>query len=153
MSEITKLIWPVYEPHRITSPYGPRILNGTSQFHDGIDFVSGSTSEVLAIADGQVCLDIDFYEESKRWTDGRMSGGNYVIIKHNLHGADYYCRYLHLIRNTVSKGDPVKQGQVIGRYADVGLSYGAHLHFDMYDASWKKIDPTPVLVRGLGENV
>lgn len=150
MDTITKLIRPVREPHRVTSPYGHRKLAGKDQFHDGIDYVSGSGSrEVVAIADGVVCLDVDFYEESKRWTDGRHSGGNMLIIKHRIHGADYYCRYLHLITNTVAKGEAVLQGRVIGEYADVGYSFGAHLHFDMFDSEWKKIDPTPVMMRGL----
>jgi len=147
---MSKLIRPVREPHKVTSPYGQRYLQGKPQFHDGIDYINTERdTSVLAIADGVVCLDVDFYEEAKRWTDKRHSAGNYVIIKHTIDDKIFYCRYMHLSQNSVMQGQAVKQGDFIGRYADVGFSFGAHLHFDMFDASWKKIDPTPVLLAGL----
>ena len=41
---------------KITSPYGPRVLQRKSQFHDGIDFVSNDgDTRVFSIADGVVC--------------------------------------------------------------------------------------------------
>ena len=128
---------------KVTSPYGWRTLNGKKQFHDGIDFVSTTgDNTVRAIADGKVCYDVDYYEESKRWTDKRHSAGNYLIIKHAINGKTYYGRYFHLGENYVSNGDVVVEGQAIGYYADAGISYGAHLHFDIYDDKWKKLNPT-----------
>lgn len=144
----TPLIRPVRSPHRVTSPYGWRTLAGNRQFHDGIDYVSTVSDEVLAIADGRVLLDFDYYDHSKAWTDNRHSAGNYLILAHEIDGRSYYCRYIHLISNTVEKGDRVSQGTIIGHYADVGRSYGAHLHFDMYDSDWNKLDPTQILLRG-----
>lgn len=140
MSTNESLSYPVSEPHTITSNYGYRILNGKKQFHDGIDWISSTDRNVLSFADGQVTYDQDWYEESKRWTDKRHSGGNMVIIKHQILGKTYFIRYLHLKFNTVSQGQIIKRGQVIGEWADVGYSFGAHLHTDAYDSGWNKID-------------
>ena len=136
------MISPIVD-YKITSPYGKRILKGKEQFHDGIDFISKSDDRtVRVITEGTILMDIDYYEESKRWTDARHSAGNYLIIQHVIDDKKYFCRYFHLGENFVSKGDKVAEGQAIGIYADAGISYGAHLHFDMYDSAWKKIDPT-----------
>ena len=122
----------------VTSPYGWRTLNGKPQFHDGVDYVSPESNEVFALWDGVIAHDMDYYEASKRWTDGRHSLGNFVIVKHVIDGKLYFVRYCHLSRNYVQAGQEVKRGQVLGRYADVGFSYGAHLHLDGYDYKWHK---------------
>lgn len=131
---------------KITSPYGMRILQGRSVMHDGIDMISASgDNTVYAITDGVVTSDFDQYNHKLAFSDRKHSGGNMIIIRHNIHGTDYYCRYLHLINNTVSIGQIVKAGDVIGRYGNVGYSYGAHLHFDAYTMAWTKIDPTNIV--------
>lgn len=124
--------------------------------HDGIDYVGAgdyggpADRTVFAIADGVVVHDFDGYDPAKRWNPSAPdSAGNMVIIGHNLHGTKYFVRYVHLAKNTVSNGERVKCGQVIGEYGDVGYSFGQHLHLDMWTASWQRIDPTPVLLRGL----
>jgi murein DD-endopeptidase MepM/ murein hydrolase activator NlpD len=119
------MIYPVKNPI-VTSGYGNRLLNGVKNFHDGIDFVSGSGDQtVFAVADGTVVYDFDAYDDALRWIDQKMGAGNYVILSHVFNGEIFFCRYIHLGGNTVSH------------------SYGAHLHFDIYDKNWKKIDPTP----------
>lgn len=132
--------------YKITSPYGYRILRGKKEFHDGIDFISVTGDKnVYAIANGIVEYDMDNYDDSLRWTDKHHSAGNMIIIRHTINGAIYYARYLHLGENTVSKNDFVNEGDILGQYGDYGYSFGAHLHFDLYDKNWKKIDPTPIL--------
>jgi len=145
MSEVTKnnISSPVKDPYIITSPYGDRTLKGKKQFHSGLDFISETNENtVFAIYDGWVTYDQDNYDESLRWVDRHHSGGNMVIIKHRINDVSYYARYLHLLDNYIKKDQPVKAGQKIGVYADVGISYGAHLHLDLYTLNWKKIDPT-----------
>lgn len=154
---LTKIVRPVVEPAHITSPYGMRTLYGKQEMHDGIDYITAADPggdwtgdrTVLAIADGTVVYDQDNYDPELRWTDPAHSAGNMLIIRHNLHGRDYYVRYLHLGSNTVSIGTQVQRGQKIGTYADAGYSFGPHLHLDMYQADWSKVDPTPVLLAGL----
>jgi murein DD-endopeptidase MepM/ murein hydrolase activator NlpD len=143
------MVLPVKEPYRISSPYGWRTLQGKKEFHSGIDFVSDSDSEdVLAIADGIVVYDQDDYDDALRWVDKHHSAGNMVILQHEIDGQSYYVRYLHLLENTIKKGERVNEGDVIGQYADVGRSFGAHLHIDAYDVDWKKLDITQLFIAG-----
>lgn len=128
------------DDYKITSDYGWRKLNGEKQFHDGIDFV-GSSNAVYAISNGIVEYDQDDYNHELRWMDRHHSAGNMVIIRHTIGGEMYYVRYLHLAENTVSKNDFVNEGDIIGAYGDVGYSFGAHLHVDVYDMKWKKKNP------------
>ena len=133
----------------MTSPYGYRTLNGKRQLHQGIDYVSKESRQVMAICEGRVLIDVDYYDAKKRWTDKRHSAGNYLVLEHIIHSEKYFVRYIHLDKNFVTKGQKVNQGNVIGTYADAGRSFGAHLHLDMYDKDWNKIDPTPILIKGL----
>jgi murein DD-endopeptidase MepM/ murein hydrolase activator NlpD len=136
---------PVKNP-KITSPYGPRKLRGKKQFHDGIDFVSETgDNKVYSIGEGVVCLDFDYYENARRWIDKKHSAGNYIIIRTKIEGKEYYVRYLHIVINYVEIHQFIEEGAIIGEYGDVGYSFGAHLHLDMYNPNWRKIDPTPVL--------
>lgn len=163
MSEITKIIRPVRAPGKYTSPYGQRVLNGVSQFHGGIDYINKSDTgddeargifwkgdrSVLSMADGVVISDQDDYNSSLRWTEPHHSAGNMIIVKHILHGKPYFIRYLHLLENTVSIGEKVKIGQVLGIYSDAGYSFGPHVHVDMYNMFWERIDPTQIFLKGM----
>lgn len=147
------MVRPVKEPHRVTSGYGPRVLNGVNQFHDGIDYIHKyGDNTVLAMDPGVVTYDQDNYDDSKRWTDPKHSAGNMLIIKHDINGENFYIRYLHLQNNYVAVGDVVEEGQEIGQYSDVGYSFGAHLHIDMYTMGWRKINPTQIILSNLREN-
>lgn len=131
---------------KITSPYGMRTLNGKRQFHGGIDFISANNDRrVYSIGGGVCCFDFDDYEDRKRWNDVKHSGGNYTIITTKIGGIQYYVKYLHLVENYISKGQIIKADDLIGKYADVGYSFGAHLHLNIYNSSWEPIDPTPIL--------
>ncbi len=139
------MLKPVKSP-KITSPYGYRTLNGKKQFHDGIDFVSrDADASVFSIGSGLVTYDKDDYIHLKRWVSRKDSAGNYVIIKTRIGDNLYYVRYLHLKENHIAINETVEDGQKIGEYADVGYSFGAHLHLDMYTMDWHKIDPTKII--------
>lgn len=149
------MIYPVKNP-LVTSPFGvERIIYGKPNHHDGIDFVSKDqivksrldviNSEVYAITDGIVTYDFDKYDDDHRF-ERQNSGGNMVILLHEIKGIKYFCRYLHLIKNNVSQGQRIKEGEILGNYSDAGASKGAHLHFDVFLYDWsKKIDPMIVL--------
>lgn len=138
------LCLPVKSPGRVTSRYGWRILNGRREWHDGLDYVSETGSNtVYAIGDSVATYDYDAYVEAERWTNRKMSGGNMIILRTRIEGAVYYVRYLHLINNYVHEGELVNKGRVIGHYGNVGYSFGAHLHIDIYKENWTKIDITP----------
>lgn len=58
--------------------------------------------------------------------------GTYIMI---FHGGNYVTLYGHLNSSHVSDGQYVKQGQVIATSGNSGGSTGAHLHFEIRQAS------------------
>ena len=93
--------------------------------HNGIDLGnSGNTSTpVLATASGVVTR--------SGW---HHAYGNHVMITHNIKGQIYTTVYAHMHTTPyVSVGDVVSQGQQIGTMGNTGNSFGAHLHFELYE--------------------
>jgi len=110
---------------------------------DNEDFAAYG-ADILAIADGEV---EDCYNSYSRispwnWNERKIliekygflpaQCGNYVVIKH---ANDECSFYGHMIPNslTIEKGDIVRQGQVIGKLGNTGLSNCPHLHFQLMD--------------------
>ena len=137
-------MYPVFRP-KVSSPFGPRIINGAMQNHMGVDFITEDGNKIImAIADGEVIHDQDYYNPELRWDiTSPYSGGRFVIIKHDYKGATFFVRYLHLEENMVSVGQKVKAGQQIGIMGDLGYSFGVHLHLDVYDQYWVIQNPEP----------
>lgn len=97
--------------------------------HTGIDMSSGGSANILATTDGVVVA------------AGSRGGYGYAIeIKHNGPWSGWSTLYAHLASMSVTTGQQVKRGQVIGREGSTGDSSGNHLHFEV----WKngaKVDP------------
>ncbi|MGC6518268.1 MAG: M23 family metallopeptidase [Candidatus Puniceispirillaceae bacterium] len=117
----------------ITGIYGSqRILNGTPRApHYGIDIAAPAGTPVLAPADGIITMADDLY----------YTGGT-IIIDHGLHISS---TMLHLDMMTVSHGDKIKRGDVIGTIGSTGRSTGPHLDWRL---NWgqKRLDPQLALV-------
>lgn len=93
--------------------------------HEGIDLVpTGTVWDVLALEDGVVVTDIDDENLGKNY-------GKYVTIWHpTINKATQYC---HFNTNSVSKGDRVTRGQVIGVMGSTGNTTGAHVHLNLFN--------------------
>ncbi len=96
--------------------------------HGGSDFPLSFGTDVLAGADGTVSAvnnSCDNYGYLGNTCGGRC--GNYVQMTHPNGDRTIYC---HMQRNTltVSTGDSVSCGDVIGKSASSGSSTGPHLH-------------------------
>lgn len=113
--------------------------------HNGIDLVGAGYTLAWEVAhsDGVVVAtrnDCNWFEDG--------SYGNYVKIKHD---DGYYTLYAHGAYNTVQVlvGQRVSRGQRIMYMGNTGMSYGAHLHFEVRNPSDVRIDPTPYLDKDL----
>lgn len=106
--------------------------------HNGIDTCRWSGThgaDVVSVKDGTIDL--------ASWGYGG-GYGNYVVVNH---GEGVVTYYAHLSNITVTTGQRVKQGQVIGQAGNTGYSFGAHLHFGlMINGSW--VDPLQYLDGG-----
>lgn len=126
------------DSYRMTSDYGMRnhpVLGGRRK-HDGLDMAAPSGTPIYATADGIV--------EKAEWFGGY---GNYVAINH---GADLETRFGHMSRYTVSAGQRVRKGDLIGYVGSTGRSTGPHLHYEVRVAGLA-VDPTPYMTEGGAE--
>jgi len=117
--------YPIYAGY-----YMRPIIGGirTQGLHDryAVDLASAYGSNILASADGEVLV-----SKGSGWNGGY---GIYVVIKHS-NGTQTL--YSHMSATTVSSGDYVKQGQVIGKMGNSGRvngPTGIHLHFEVRGA-------------------
>lgn len=110
--------YPVSAP--ITSPYGNRLhpILRYWKLHDGTDFGAGCGTAIRAPYDGRV---------AERYYNSAY--GNRLMIDHGKVDGRYVTTgYNHAIRYTVSVGQRVRKGQVIGYAGTTGYSTGCHLH-------------------------
>jgi peptidoglycan DL-endopeptidase CwlO len=110
------LIWPVNGP--ITSPFCER--RPWEACHPGIDIGVPSGTPIRAAAAGTVSL-----IQSEAASGGY---GNFTCIQHT--GSLATC-YAHQSSISVSMGQHVSQGQIIGLSGCTGRCYGPHLHFEV----------------------
>jgi murein DD-endopeptidase MepM/ murein hydrolase activator NlpD len=101
----------------VTSHYGYRThpITGVYKLHTGTDFSYGNGNAYAAAA-GRVSI------EHPEWA------GNLVIVDH---GGGVQTRYAHLASVSVSSGQQVDSGDVVGRIGERGLATGPHLHFEV----------------------
>ena len=120
-------IWPV--TGRISGVYGSqRIYNGTPGTpHYGVDVARPTGTPVTAPAAGEVTLaEPDLF----------YSGGTVILD----HGYGFSSSFLHLSEVSVSVGDQLAPGDLIGAIGATGRATGPHLDWRM---SWfnQRIDP------------
>ena len=124
------LTLPVAGP--VTSPFGARTspTTGAQEFHEGIDIGAAQGTPIRAAASGTVTF------------AGQMSGyGNVVIVQH---AAGLQTRYAHQSAMSVTAGQTVAAGDVIGAVGATGEATGPHLHFEVR-LNGVAVDPAPYL--------
>ena len=121
---------PIKFQYRISSRYNLRrkiaYYGNRVRPHRGTDFAARVGTPIIATASGTV-------SESAR----RGGNGNYVKIKHN---NTYSTQYLHMKRRKVSRGDYVKQGDVIGWVGMTGNTSGPHVCYRFWKYG-RQVDP------------
>jgi murein DD-endopeptidase MepM/ murein hydrolase activator NlpD len=106
-------IWPVSGP--ISSYFGPSHPLGIDidQFNNPGGAIVAAASGVVTFAGGNSCC----------------SYGLYVVINHQ---NGFETLYAHMASMTVSQGEYVEQGEVIGYVGLTGYTTGYHLHFEVH---------------------
>ena len=105
--------------------------------HSGIDIPVRKGTSVRAPANGIV-----------------TEVGSFVLTGRTLvvdHGRGVHSAYFHLDTVLVQKGDRVREGGIMARVGDTGLSTGPHLHYGIYihgkdvdPAAWRDMPPFAV---------
>ncbi|HRR63054.1 MAG TPA: M23 family metallopeptidase [Paludibacteraceae bacterium] len=105
---------------RMASGFGWRIdpIYHTQRFHEGMDFVAPTGTEIFATGDGTI--------SRAGWEQGY---GNCVKISH---GFGYETLYAHMSKIKVRIGQRVKRGDVIGLVGNTGKSTAPHLHYEVH---------------------
>jgi murein DD-endopeptidase MepM/ murein hydrolase activator NlpD len=105
----------------VTSPFGYRThpIYGYWGLHDGTDFGASCGGALRAAADGKV---IERYYSS-------TYGNRLYVYVGKVNGHSLTVVYNHASSYSVSVGDTVKRGEVLGSVGSTGWSTGCHLHF------------------------
>lgn len=110
--------------------------------HQGQDLTAAEGTPVVAPRGG-VVQHVAYQAEG---------AGHYVIL--DGHGEDRDYAFMHLQEGSIAvrQGQRVRTGQLLGRVGNTGRSFGAHLHFEIWEGGgWfeggKPVDPLPYLRR------
>ena len=122
-------IWPLPGVTYISDHFGG------ARVHKGMDIAGPWGTPIVAAADGQVI-------EANATDSWGYSWGYYVLIYHN---GTYSTRYAHMSSVAVSTGQYVTAGTIIGYEGNTGNSFGAHLHFEVYE-NGTRVDPARFLL-------
>lgn len=107
---------PLRGNYRIGAGFGA--TGSWSRYHTGQDFGAAHGTPIYAVASGIVLSP----------TAGGWAGTN-VVIQHGNGGSTLYA---HMSKRTVSPGQAVQAGQLIGYVGNTGRSFGPHLHLEYY---------------------
>ena len=133
---------PLNTPYKITSGYiargdyqNYRTVFGRQEPHEALDIINvNNDRRVYPILDGVVIL--------AEWDD---NAGDYIILQHYIHNEIKYSKYCHIEQLLCKKSDTVNVNNPIGYYGQVGRSTGAHLHYEVFDGNWQRLNPSKYL--------
>jgi murein DD-endopeptidase MepM/ murein hydrolase activator NlpD len=117
LARATPTMWPI--AGWLSSGFGQRRdpVDGTADFHPGLDIAATKGAPVRATADGTV--------ESAGYNGNY---GNAVLVNH---GFGISTRFGHLSGFAVRPGQRVSRGEVIGYVGSTGRVTGTHLHYEI----------------------
>ena len=122
----------------VTSDCGERgnPLLHKQELHDGLDIAVPQGTEVVAVKSGRV-------------TEVRTSATYGKLLRFETTDG-YTILYAHLSEILVGQGEKIKQGQVVAKSGNTGLSTGPHLHYGIYREG-KLLNPMEYLPEGAAE--
>lgn len=128
--------------YKVTTPYKREGKLWKLGYHTGVDYKAPAGTLVVAAQDCRVL------EVSQRVSWGESYGTAVIVVHRDMTRAIY----AHLSKTLVTKGQPLRAGDKIGKVGSTGNSTGAHLHFEVRtgnngDGSGYKygddVDPAP----------
>ena len=138
-------VYPYRFPLKGNFPYGdPGSRFGAPRSghkHQGQDIAAPEGTQVRA-ARGGIVKTVAFQAGG---------AGNYIVIDGAGQNRDYV--YMHLVTGStrVREGQRVRTGEWIADVGNTGASFGAHLHFEIWEGPWwgggEPLDPYPSLRR------
>ena len=132
LARATPTIWPVVG--WFSSGFGHRKdpVDGSPDFHPGLDIAAGKGTPVRATADGTV--------QSVGYAGNY---GNSIVIDHGFGISE---RFGHLSGYAVQPGQQVRRGAVIGYVGSTGRVTGSHLHWEIL-FNGRPINPLQLLAK------
>jgi murein DD-endopeptidase MepM/ murein hydrolase activator NlpD len=106
-----------------------------------LDLKAAPNSNVFSMYDGKV---VNLRNSFTPGTYKEDSKGNFVLIKYQYDGETIYVQYNHLNKVTVTKGQLVKTGDIIGLSGTTGnvpKDVTPHVHIEVYNSKWEMVDP------------
>jgi murein DD-endopeptidase MepM/ murein hydrolase activator NlpD len=132
-------VFPVKGPYSFGGADGRFGAPRSGRTHQGQDLSAAEGTPVIAPKAGTI-----------HWRAYQAEGGGYYLVL-DVDGEDVMYAFMHLRQGSllVSKGDQVAAGQPIAQVGNTGRSFGAHLHFEIWEGAWYNgghpIDPLPFL--------
>ena len=98
--------------------------------HNGLDIAVPEGTDVIAVKSGTV-------------TEVRTSATYGKVLEYETKDG-YTVMYAHLSKVLVKQGEEIKQGQVVAKSGNTGLSTGPHLHYSLWNGG-TLLDPMEYL--------
>jgi murein DD-endopeptidase MepM/ murein hydrolase activator NlpD len=124
---VGSFIWPTVATYLSGYDYSPPL-------HNGIDIAGAEGNAIFATDSGVVVF--------AGWS---QYGYGYLIVLD--HGNGWQSAYAHLSAVGVTCGQSVAQGTMIGGLGTTGNSTGPHLHFELRNDAYGKVNPWDFLIR------
>ncbi len=109
-----------------------------------LDLKATPNSDVYSMYDGKV---VDLRNSFAPGTYKEDSKGNFVLVRYQVNGETIYVQYNHLNKVSVTKGQLVKAGAIIGLSGTTGNvdeETTPHVHIEVYTINngvWKMLNP------------
>lgn len=119
--------------NKISSNYGWRVhpITGKRTFHDGVDIAVPVGTALYSAVKGTVV--------DSHYSD---SAGHMVIVEND---SGWRVTFMHMDSRTVSVGERIEQGQLVGYSGNTGNSTGPHLHIRIHDAEDQPVNPVFII--------
>jgi murein DD-endopeptidase MepM/ murein hydrolase activator NlpD len=121
---------------RVTAPFGKTFdpfRDGTTRVHRGIDIAAPIGTPIRAPADGTILAATDLYQDQPAY-------GKVIVIAT---APQTQTLFSHLDDYSVSEGQQVRKGDVIGTVGNTGKSTGPHVHIETF-VEGERVDPMSV---------